>query len=264
MAKKIDTLKVTIITVSYNSELFIKSAIESVLNQGYENIEYLIIDGNSKDRTKKIVKEFKNDFGEKMKYISEPDNGIYDAMNKGIEMSSGEIIGFLNSDDYYIDNCVLSEIIGIFEKTNAECVFANINYVSSNDPHRIVRRWRSGPFKKNSFQKGWHPAHPAFFVKKEIYKKYGNFNLNYQLAADFENMMRFLEKFNVSNIYYEKPIINMRLGGATSRSIKNILKQNMECYKALKQNNISVSPFYFFYRVLPKIKQFFKWGETHL
>jgi len=248
-------VKISIITVTFNSARTISDCISSVNSQTYENIEHIIIDGASVDNTVDIIRFMENRVS---KIVSEPDEGIYYAMNKGIAEATGQIVGILNSDDFYVKKTVLSEIASCFQNNDVDCVFGNINYVKSQKPEKIIRRWQSGCYKRGSFQRGWHPAHPAFFTKKSVYDRYGIFNLNFKLAADFELMLRILEKYGISNFYIEDSLINMRLGGATSRSLINIIKQNIECYKAFRVNSIDVSPLYFLYRLLPKLKQFIK------
>ncbi len=247
-------LKVSIITVCYNSEKYIEFAIQSVLNQDYKNIEYIIIDGNSKDKTLEIVKSYQNRIS---KIVSEKDKGIYDAMNKGIMAATGDIIGILNSDDIYLNNNVISNVVNVFNSNKTQSIFADIMYVERENTDNVIRYWKSNSYKQGAFRKGWHPAHPTFFVRKEVYDKYGIFNLEFPLAADFELMLRFLERYQISSIYLPNPLIKMRLGGATNKNIKNIINQNLECYKAFKINNIKVSPFYALYRLVPKLKQFF-------
>jgi glycosyltransferase involved in cell wall biosynthesis len=246
-------LKISIITVCYNSEKYIECAIQSLLKQSYSNIEYIIVDGGSNDRTLQIIDNYSDNITH---FISDPDKGIYDAMNKGIAKASGDIIGFLNSDDFYAFPDAISEIISCFNDKRVDCIFGNINYVNADNIEKIVRNWKSGIFLKGSFKRGWHPAHPAFFVKKDVYDEFGGFDLSFKLAADFDLMLRFMEKGQITNYYYDKAIIHMRLGGTTSGSIKNIYKQNIECYKAFKKYDLSVSIFYPLYRIMPKIKQF--------
>ncbi len=248
-------MQISIITVTFNSEKTISDCITSVNNQRYLDIEHIIIDGASNDNTIEIIKSTS---ARNPKIISEPDKGIYDAMNKGLKEASGDIVGLLNSDDFYSNTNSLSDVMEIFAHYNIDCVFGNINYVSQKAPDKIIRRWESGTFKSGSFKKGWHPAHPSFFVKREVYEKLGYFNLDFKLAADFELMLRFLEKEKISNYYINKALINMRMGGATSGSFINILKQNVECYKAFKRNKIKVSFFYPFFRIVPKLKQYFR------
>lgn len=248
-------MKISIITVCYNSEKHIKSAIESVINQTYKNIEYIIVDGASKDSTIEIVKSY----GDKItKFVSEPDKGIYDAMNKGFKMATGDYLAVINSDDFYMSNDAIASVVHELELKKTDSLFADLIYVEENNTDKQVRYWKSNSFVKNSFKKGWHPAHPTFFVKNEIYKKYGYFDLSFKLAADFELMLRFLEKYQITSTYLAKPIIKMRLGGATNKNFKNIFHQNIECYNAFKVNELSVSILYPLYRLLPKLIQFFK------
>jgi len=246
-------MKISIITVCYNSEKYIQSAIESVINQDYKDIEYIIIDGNSTDGTIEIIKKYKNKIH---KFISEPDKGIYDAMNKGIKLATGEVIGFLNSDDLYQNNSVISNIVEGFVNKDCSIIYGDLFYVKPGNPQIIIRSWNSKSFVRGSFKKGWHPPHPTFYVKREIYEKYGVFNLNYRLAADFELMLRFLENYHVKSYYLNQPLVRMRLGGATNKNLKNIVIQNIECYRAFKNNHLPVSILYPLYRLLPKLFQY--------
>jgi len=249
-------MKVTIITVCYNSEKYIRSAIESVLSQTYKDIEYVVVDGNSSDTTVDIIKSYEPQFCGRMKWTSEKDNGIYDAMNKGIAMATGDIIGILNSDDLFTTSDSIKKIVSIFSEKDIDCTYADLYYVSQNDTDKIIRNWRSG--KRMAFSKGWHPAHPTFYTKKAIYQQYGLFNLTYKFAADFELMLRFVEKYNISTSYLAEALVKMRLGGITNKSLNNIIKGNIECYKAFKENGIPVSVFYSLYRIFPKFTQFLR------
>ena len=246
-------MKVSIITVVYNNKDTIKNAIESVLNQTYKNIEYIIVDGASTDGTVEIIKSYGDSID---KFISEKDNGIYDAMNKGIRLASGDIIGILNSDDFYANNNIIEKVVKEFEDKKVDSVYGDLVYVNAKDTNKIVRYWKSKPYKKGLFKKGWHPAHPTFFVKKKIYEKYGLFNLDFKIAADYELMLRFLEKHQISNSYIPEIIVKMRLGGESNQSIKNIIKANIESYNAWKMNDLP-PPFYLpFIKPLKKLKQF--------
>lgn len=247
-------MKVSLITVTYNSENTLYNTIESIRNQDYPDIEYIIVDGNSTDGTVEIIK---NNTDVISKWISEPDNGLYDAMNKGIKLASGNVIGILNSDDFYIDKNVISDIVNCFIENNVDAVHAELFYVEQFNTDKIVRHWKTGDYTLRAFLNGWHPAHPTLFLKKNVYEKYGSFNLNFRLAADFELMCRLFEKQGLSSSYLKRPIIKMRLGGATSKNLKNIIKQNLECYRAFKVNNIKVSPLYIVNRIIPKLKQYF-------
>lgn len=246
-------MKISIITVAYNSAATIRDTIDSVIGQSYENIEYLIIDGASKDNTIDII----NEYGAKItKVISEPDKGIYDAMNKGIIEASGDIICFINSDDFFADKFVIGKVVSYFiDNPDVDGVYADLYYVDRNDTSKIVRYWKTGLQK--DFVKGWHPAHPTFYVKRKVYERCGMFDLDYKLAADFELMLRFIEKEKISLVYLPEPLIKMRLGGATNKSFVNIRKQNIECMRAFHKNGVSVSCVYYLYRLLPKLKQYF-------
>ncbi|WP_299435379.1 glycosyltransferase family 2 protein [uncultured Maribacter sp.] len=248
-------MKVSIVTGTYNSEKYIKDCVNSVHTQTYQNIEHIIIDGASKDNTVSEIKSIPNRI---TKIISEADNGIYDAMNKGLKNATGEILGILNSDDFYNSTEVIDMIVKTFKETNVDCVFGDLYYVLQNDPKTIKRKWITGAYnQKKGFKTGWHPAHPTFFVKKEIYEKFGYFDLEYGLAADFELMLRFLEKHQIKSSYINFPMVRMRLGGATNKSLKNIYQGNKECIKAFKKNEIPVNFMYSVYRLVPKLKQFF-------
>jgi len=247
-------IKISIITVCYNSEKYIKSAIDSVISQSYQNIEYIIIDGGSTDKTNEIIDSYSDKVS---RHISEPDDGIYDAMNKGIKHATGDLIGILNSDDYYKDNHVLERIVQLFQKHNTDSIYADIDYVDPNRNDKIIRKWKSGPYKPNSFKKGWHPAHPGFFVKNKIFGELGDYDLSYKVAADFELMLRFLEKHHITSYYFPKSIVCMRLGGASNKNLRNIITGNKECIRAFKKNDLKASILYPIFRLLPKLFQFF-------
>lgn len=251
----VSIMNITIITVSYNSKDTIEHTFRSILNQDYANYEYIVVDGASDDGTLNIINKYQSEFQGRMRWISEKDKGLYDAMNKGIRLANGDIIGFLNSDDFFNFDNVLKKIVRKFEEDSSlDSVYADINYVKKNNPRKIVRRWTSGP--RRSFKTGWHPAHPAFYVKREVYQKYGLFDTSFELAADFELMLRFLDRFKISTYYINKPFVNMRLGGVTNNSYRNFLKQNIECIRAFQKNNLSINFTYPIYRLLPKIYQY--------
>ena len=245
---------VSIITVTYNSATLIADCLASVNSQTYPNIEHIIIDGASKDNTLEIIKATPNRV---TKIISEPDKGIYNAMNKGIRLASGDIIGILNSDDLYVDENVIALIVKEFEKDDTlEAVHTNLYYVNSEATSKIVRHWITGDFKSGSFFKGWHPAHPTLFLKREVYDKYGLFDEQFKLAADFEFMLRIFEKHKIKSKYLPVTTVRMRLGGATSKNLKNIMRGNRECLNAFKKNNFKTPFLYPVYRLFPKLKQF--------
>lgn len=249
-------MKISIITATYNSAETIKDTLLSVNAQTYSNIEHIIVDGSSKDNTLDIVRKY----GKRIsKIISEPDKGIYDAMNKGIQAATGDIIGILNSDDFFASSDVISSIVSEFKNDSTlEGVYTNLYYVKQDSPQTIVRHWVSKPFKEKSFFKGWHPPHPTLYLKREVYKKYGLFDLNFSLAADFELMLRFFERYKIKTKHLPFTTIRMRLGGATSKNWKNVRKQNIECIEAFKINEFKPPMFYTVYRLFPKLLQYFK------
>jgi len=248
-------VKISIITVSYNSANTIETTFKSVLQQTYNNIEYIVVDGGSTDNTLKIAKKYNEIINV---LVSEQDNGLYDAMNKGIKLATGDIIGFINSDDLFCDPDALTKVVKVFETNkNLDSVYADLFYVSQKDINHISRRWITGMQKP--FKYGWHPAHPTFYIKKSVYNKYGFFDLSFKLAADFEIMLRFLDKYKISTTYLASPLVKMRLGGETNKSLKNIYSQNIECFRAFDKNNIKVYKLlYPFFRIIPKFFQFKK------
>ena len=245
-------MKISIITSTFNSAKTIKDTLDSILNQTYKNIELLIIDGNSKDNTLDIVRQYDKQFEGKLRYISEPDKGIYDAMNKGIHMATGDIIGILNSDDLYMDTTVLEDIASTFIQSKVDAVYGNLLFVDEKDTNKVVRTWKGSQYKSGGFLKGWHPAHPTFYVRKEIYDKYGVFDISFNVSADFELMLRLIEKHKISNLYLDRNFVRMRMGGESTGSIKKIITGNKNVLRAFEKNGFKVSPFYPVIRLFPK------------
>ena len=248
-------MKVSIITVCYNAEKTIADAIHSVLSQDYPHIEYIVVDGNSKDGTVEIVQSFG---GRISKFISEPDRGIYDAMNKGISMASGDVVGILNSDDLYENPWVISHVVDLFKTSLSDAVYGDLNYVDDEDIKQVKRRWKSGDYERGNFLEGWMPPHPTFFVKREMYSRFGGFNTTLQFAADYELMLRFLYKEEISCAYLPMNLIKMRMGGASNSSIKNRIQANKEDRKAWKLNGLSPRWYTLYKKPISKMGQFFK------
>lgn len=250
-------MKISLITVTFNSGGTLRDTIQSVLSQTYYDIEYIIVDGHSQDNTVDIIKEYEPLFHGRLKWISEKDQGLYDAMNKGFQMATGDMVGIINSDDLLAEATAIEKVIDCFEgHKDIDCVYADLYYVSQHDTSKIVRHWITG--KQRSFSTGWHPAHPTFYVKRDIYLKYGMFDLDFKFAADFELMLRLVEKEHIRLFYLPEPLVRMRLGGTTSKNLTNIRKGNIECLNAFRKNGIPVSVLYPFYRLLPKLKQYFQ------
>ena len=246
-------MHISIVTVCRNSELTIRETIESVAAQNLHiGVEYIVIDGGSTDGTMSIVDEYRNEID---RIVSEPDDGIYDAMNKGIAAASGDVIGILNSDDTYASAETLQRVVARFEDTAVESVYGDVVYVDRAHGSRIVRYWRAGEFLPGSFKYGWHPPHPAFFLRSKCYAAYGSFNTELSVSADFELMLRMLERYRVRASYIHQPLVKMRAGGTSTGSIKNVLVGNRNCYRAFKLNDLPVGPLYPARRLLGKVGQ---------
>jgi glycosyltransferase involved in cell wall biosynthesis len=244
-------MKVSIITVCKNASKTIVDTMASVLNQDYENIEHLIVDGNSTDNTEALVKSFRSP---NIRFYSENDEGLYFAMNRGLNLCQGEIIGFLNADDVFYDEHCIKAIVNHFKTNNADIVYGNVVYTKQNDLNKVTREWVTKKFKKGSFLNGWHPAHPAFYVLKKVYNK-DLYNTDFKIAADFDLMLRVMESREYKNRYLDKYLVKMREGGLSNSSWKAVLKGNMEIIKSFEMNGLEVSSFYTSKRLLKKFKQ---------
>ncbi len=247
-------MKISIITASFNNADTIADTIESVLAQDYSDVEYIIVDGGSTDDTMKIVEESKSKIS---KVVSEKDDGIYFALNKGIDLATGDVIAFLHADDIFASPNVLSKVIDTFKEKNVESVYGDLHYVDRVDTKKIIRNWRSGEYVHGLFLKGWMPPHPSFFLKKEIYKKFGTFNTSFRSAADYELMLRMLHKNKISTAYLPEVIVKMRVGGVSNSSMKNRVKANREDKRAWEVNGLKPGLLTFIRKPLSKIKQFF-------
>ena len=247
-------MKISIITVTYNSAASIEQTMRSVLDQSYKNIEYIIIDGGSTDQTLDIISKYKAQLGY---FISEKDNGIYDALNKGIAAATGDIIGILHSDDFYTSNTAIEHVAQQFAKTNCNAVYANLYYVNRVNTDKITRKWHSGKYSNGMFINGWMPPHPTFFVKNEVYKKFGAFNLNFKTSADYELMLRLIHKHKIKLSYLDEYIIKMRVGGQSNVSVNNRVIANLEDRKAWDVNGLKPRFYTLWLKPLRKIAQFF-------
>lgn len=228
-------MKFSIITATYNSQATITDAIKSVSEQTYMNIEHIIVDGASTDNTIKIIEE---NLGRVSKIISEKDDGIYDALNKGIEKATGDVIVFLHADDIFANNSIIENAANLFSEKQTDSIYGDLQYVAKEDTNKIIRYWKSGEFTFSKLKKGWMPPHPTFFVKKEIYNQFGNFDTSFRIAADYDIILRFLGSNKISTAYLPQVMIKMRVGGESNKSLKNILKKMKEDVKALKKNNM--------------------------
>lgn len=248
-------MKVSIITITYNSEATIRDTIESVLNQTYSDIEYIIVDGLSRDNTLNIVSEYNSRIA---KVISEKDHGLYDALNKGIKMCTGDIVGLIHSDDFYTSNDVIEKLVNKIKSENADAVYADLYYVDKDDTSRIFRKWHSGEYKHGMFYNGWMPPHPTFFVKREYYNRYGLFNTQFKSAADYELMLRFIHKHHLKLAYLPEFIVKMRVGGKSNVSLKNRIRANQEDRKAWVVNGLKPKLHTLYLKPIRKVVQLFR------
>jgi len=252
MPKKI---KISIITASFNSEAHIQSCLDSIAFQTYENIEHVIIDGKSTDKTLEIIDRhpFKP-----AKVISEKDKGIYDALNKGIKNATGDIIGFLHSDDIFENEYVIEELVSAFEESDSDLVYGNILHVHQENTKKIYRTWNSLPFKKDLLKKGWMPPHNGLFVKRKIFLKHGTYDINFKISADYEWILRVFSKDSIEVLYMDKLILRQRIGGKSNGSLLKIIQVMFEDYKALRsnQNRVVESVKILIRKKLSKLDQF--------
>ena len=240
-------MKISIVTVCFNSSTTIKDTIISIASQKDVEIEHIIIDGFSTDGTVEIINKHKDDLS---KFVSEPDRGIYDAMNKGIALAAGDVIGTLNADDFYASENVLKEVAQIFMDSSIDACFGDLVYVNQENTNKIVRYWKSRDYIPGLFKAGWMPAHPTFFVRKSVYERLGGFDLNYKIAADFELLFRFIEQNNIKTKYLPKVLVKMRLGGTTNKNLSNILRQNKEIITILSKYYVDFSVLKFVFNKL--------------
>ena len=248
-------MKISIITVCYNSETTIRDTIESVLSQDYMDIEYIIVDALSNDKTMDIVGEYNNI----SKIISEPDQGIYDAMNKGVRNSTGEIIGILNSDDFFETTHVLSNIARLFQQNQStSVVFGDLVYVNPGNLKKTVRFYSSSKFKPWKLRFGWMPPHPTTFIKRDVYEKYGLYNLTFSIASDFELFVRMLYRHKLSYIRVPKILVRMRTGGVSTSGIKNSICMTREIVRACKINGLYTNLFFILTKIPFKLMELLK------
>ena len=244
-------MKISIITSVYNNKNTIIDAIESILNQTYNNIEYIVVDGASSDGTVDVIQKYKDNIAT---FVSERDKGIYDGLNKGISLATGDVIAFLHSDDLYASNDVIQMIVDEFQKDKSlDGVYGDLIYTPKGDTSKVLRYWKSREFNVELLKKGWMPAHPTFFVKKEVYDKYGSFDLNFKISGDYDFMLRVLSSA-IKVKYIPKVFYKMRMGGESNKSLKNIIQKSREDLLALKKNNVGG-----FFTLL--IKNFSKIGQ---
>lgn len=247
-------MKISVITVVYNSRSTIRSAIESVLAQSYPDIEYIVVDGASTDGTMDIVREYSHAIN---CIISEPDQGIYDAMNKGLRCATGDIVGILNADDYFVDEHVIARIAASFEEAHTEIIYSNVEFISPSNPDKIVRFYSSASFSPELFRFGMQPAHPTFYTRLENFRKYGYYRTDLKIAADFELLLRFIKIRHLSCKYVKDVWVKMRTGGI-STGIRNKIRLNNEILQACRLNGLHTNLLLIYSKYLFKMQEFFR------
>lgn len=251
-------MKITIITATYNSEATVRDTMESVLRQTYHDYEYIIVDGASSDGTMDIVRSYEPRFKGRMRYVSEPDQGIYDAMNKGFALATGDVVGLLNSDDFYTSVDVLQTIAGNFLLGEMDAIYADIHYVKNDDVSKCVRYYSSAIFRRPLMRFGFMPAHPSFYCRRAVYERYGGFDTSYRIAADFEHLLRLIFIHRIKTKYIKKDFVTMRTGGASTAGIssrKQIMKEHL---RALKAHGVHSNIFLLSLRYIYKLHEFLK------
>lgn len=247
-------MKISIITTCFNSAKTIEDTIKSVLSQEGIDLEYIIVDGGSTDGTLNIINRYKDRI---TKIISEPDKSLYDGMNKGLKLAAGDVVGIINSDDFYHDKLILNKIVGIFGiEKDVDACYGDLLYVDQKNIKKIVRRWRAGEMSDQKINSGWTPPHPTFFVRRLVYEKYGHFNLNFRMAADYELLLRFIKKGGIKLRYIPEDLVYMRAGGYSASSIRNRMLGWRELRLAWKINGLDLPFLFILCRIISKLKQY--------
>lgn len=247
-------MRISIITATYNSEKTLLDTLLSLEKQTHSDIEYIVVDGASKDNTIELIK---SKCTRVSTIICEPDNGIYDALNKGIQAASGDIIGFLHSDDLLAYDDAIADIVKTFESSGCDAVYGDLEYVAQNDTTKRIRLWKSGSFSRLKMKLGWMPPHPSFYMKRDCYSEFGCFSLDYRISADYDSLLRYILKQRISIAYLPKVLVKMRVGGISNRSASSMINKSMEDIRAMKQNGI-IWPIALAYTNLSKLPQFIK------
>jgi glycosyltransferase len=226
---------VSVITAVYNRADVVGEALASVQAQTYPKTEHIVVDGASTDGTLELIRSLA---GESTVVVSEPDEGIYDALNKGLSRSVGDIVGLLHSDDHYADDRVLEDIVQVFSDQGVDGVYGDLDYVSQHEPHRVIRRWSAGSYRRDRLAWGWMPPHPTLFLRRQVFENLGGFDTSFRIAADYDAMLRFLAKGAIRLEYLPRVLVKMRLGGTSNGSISQIISKSREDYRALKKNRV--------------------------
>lgn len=228
-------MKLSIITAVYNREATIAQAIASVRAQTYPDVEHIVIDGASSDGTLAAVEEAQH---ARMRVVSEPDGGIYDALNKGIALAAGDVIGLMHSDDFFAHDRVLEKVASAMDSSGGLAVYGDLDYVSAADERRVVRRWRSGVYSARKLRRGWMPPHPTLFLRRELFERHGVYDTSYRIAADYDAILRYFSHEDLRPEYIPEVLVKMRLGGESNKSLRKLLRKTREDYRALRSNGV--------------------------
>lgn len=247
-------MKISLITSTFNSAATVQATFDSVRAQCLEDFEYIVVDGGSKDSTLSIIEQNLDIIDH---YVSEQDNGIYDALNKGILLATGDVIGFIHSDDLLASPQVLQRISDAFNESDIDAVYADLLYVDRINSEKIIRHWKSQPYKASLFYRGWMPAHPTFYLKKSLYLKHGLYDTSFRISADYELMLRMLLKHQISAAYIPEVFVKMRVGGESNVSLKNRWRANQEDARAWKKNGLRPYAWTRWIKPISKVVQFF-------
>jgi len=247
-------MKISIITAVFNAVDTVEETILSVANQTHSDVEHIVVDGASTDGTLGVVDKYRSRLA---RFVSEPDQGVYDGMNKGLQLATGDVIGFLNADDVYAHEGVLRRIAEVLSNPQIDACYADLVYVDKDDPKKIVRYWQSQPYEEGLFLKGWMPAHPTFFVRRSVYERFGGFDLAYPRQSDFELTMRFLHVHKIRAVYIPEIVVRMRTGGLSNSSWRGVLRGNLEAYRAFRKHVARTTPFFVIRKIFTRLPQFF-------
>jgi len=228
-------VKISIITVTWNCVTTIQKCLDSVGTQIHPEVEHIVIDGVSTDGTLEALKQHRQQL---TKLVSEPDQGIYHALNKGLSRATGDVVGVMHSDDFFADAAVLSDVASAFEDSSIDAVYGDLEYVAKNDPHRVIRHWRSGEFSPARLAWGWMPPHPALFLRRQVVEQWGGYETRFRIAADYDAVLRYFGRGGIRPAYIPRVLVKMRVGGASNRSLRNIIRKSTEDYLALRRNRV--------------------------
>jgi len=249
----VPTMKISIITVCYNSVATIEDTLQSIARQTHPDVEHIVVDGGSTDGTREIIDRYRHRIA---KVVFEPDRGVYDAMNKGLALASGDVIGFLNADDLYASKDVLSRVVSIMEREGLDALFGDVEFFKPKDPTRTVRRYRSARFSPDQIALGWMPAHPALFLRRRVYESYGHFRTDYRIAGDFEYCARIFHSKTLVYRSLPETLVRMRTGGISTSGWRNTVLLNREVLRACRENGINTNILKIFSKYPAKLMEF--------